>query len=338
MTYVTPPGLDEREIAYPNIYTEEQVEQMKQRGLKFINWNDFAMLTGPGFTTTFLDDIKTRLNNNRSAIIIVVGPPGEGKTYLAIRLGEMLDKNFDITRQMCFTRIHILKILSDEIPLKSGQALLMDEGHLSAGARSWGKQDQQDLVNLLATARSKGFLIVIIALHKNMLDLIIRKYMGSYMIGLEKPGLGTPYRLFIPRFESEVWKNKYDPLEIALPDAERCDAPDCLACDFLRKKGKCMTSRAVYERLKKTYLVGLSKLAGDRIEEQSKKLSTPRRGELEKIIYADHKDKIKYNNRGKINFKCVVRIVDSLGWSVGKSTAELIADSLYENHEDLRPE
>ncbi len=335
MSYVTPPGLDERVVSPPTIYTEEQVEEMKKRGVKFMNWNDYVMMTGPGFTTKFLDDIKARLNKNRSAIIIVVGPPGEGKTYMAMRLAEMFDKKFDIKKQMCFTRVQILKILSGETPLKRGQALLMDEGHLSMGARTWGTQDQQDVVNLLATARSKGFLIIVIALHKDMLDLIIRKYMGSFMIGMEQPGIGTPYRLFIPRFESKMWKNKYDTLEIALPDAELCDAPDCLACKFM---GKCMTTRAIYERLKKSYLAGLSKSAGDRIEAQAKKESTPRRGELEKIIYDDHRAKIIYNNRGKIKTSCIIRVIDSLGWSVGKSTAELIADSLYENHKDLRPE
>lgn len=338
MLYETPKGRDERRIPYPSYYTEDEIEDMKRKGIYFINWSGWAVPVGPNCTMKFLDEIKSRLNSNQSAIILISGPPGKGKSYFAIRIAEMFDSAFDVEKQVCFTRIHLLKILSGEINLKRKQAVIIDEAHISAGSRSWGKQDQQDLVNLLAAARSKGLLILIIALHEKMLDLIIRKYMGSYMIGIERPGLGTPYRLYTPRFSDKLWKSKYDPLEMELPDAETCDAPDCLACEFLYGKEKnCISTRAIYERLKKTFLDELAKTVGERIQTAQTSAERPSRSELIKQIYENHKDEIRYNTHGKIHFSCIIDIVETMGWPTGTALARTIAASLYQKHDDLRP-
>ena len=333
-SYTTPPGTDERRVDYPTYLTKEEVEAKKKKGLYFIDWNGYGFLTGPGCTMKFLNEIKARLNKRKGTFILITGPPGEGKTYFALRLAQIFDPMFDVLNQMCFSRIQILIILDDTVELERGQCMIADEAHISQGARSWGKAEQQDLMNLLATARSKGLLIIVVALHQKMLDVLLRKYMGAYQIGLEEPGIGTPYRLWMPRFENDVWKSKYDELRMSMPDAELCNFHDCLGCDY---EDNCMTIRAVYERLKKEYLRGLSLSIKERIQAEMRSDAKPPRSKLMKYIYEERRDKIRYNNRGKIDFISIIDIIEEEGWSIGDSGAGGIAKSMYEIYPDLRP-
>jgi len=66
--YVTPPGVDEREIPYPEYLTDEEIEDFKKKGIKFINWNGWALPIGPGCTTYFYDEISHRLKHNKSVV------------------------------------------------------------------------------------------------------------------------------------------------------------------------------------------------------------------------------------------------------------------------------
>ena len=219
----------------------------------------------------FFDEIESRREKNKSNIIVITGSPGEGKTYTGIRLAEIFDKRFDPTTQIVFSRPQLLHVIGEHSPLKRGQVILIDEAHYGMGSRRWMENVQKDLMDALASVRSRGFIIIIVCLHIEMLDKIVRKYVLSFMLHMEDRGLSVVYRLYTPRFAKELFKERLGKMRLQLPNAELCAFPDCLEC---KHRFDCMTTRAVYERRKKHFVDEASKQAEERAKAQEQPSTT----------------------------------------------------------------
>jgi len=135
----------------------------------------------------------------------------------------------------------------------------------------------------------------IIALHQQMIDVIVRNFMSVFMIAMNKPGHGDLYHLYTPRFENRQWRKKLPSIRAELPDAEICDSPDCLSCKYR----ECMTIRARYERKKERYLTQLAKEAAEKAEEKIEKKHKPTQSERIKWILEDY-NKIQFGPRGGV--------------------------------------
>ncbi len=332
--YVTPLGKDERKIDYPTIYTEDEKEAMKKRGIYYISWNGWAFPTGPGFTLKWMDEIKGLINNSRSAVIIITGSPGDGKTYYGLRLAQIFDPKFNLEKQMCFTREHLMGILSNKIRVKKGQAVIVDESHFAMGSRSWNTQAQKDLIAQLATARSKGYLLIIVVLHLNMLDKIIRQFIGAYQLDMKRPGYGVPYILFTPRGQTKPWSKAYAPLKLKLPDAELCEFNDCLNCLELPS---CDTLRARYERTKAVFLQGIADVSLSKMENHTAQDSRPPRNILMELVY-EQRSKFRFNTHGNIDTTSIIDIVEEMGYPISPGYADTIKKSIQAKHPDIVPE
>ena len=167
-----------------------------------------------------------------------------------------------------YKRQQLLHVIGEKSPLKRGQIILIDEAHYGMGSRRWMESVQKDLMDALASVRSRGFIIIIVSLHIDMLDVIVRKYVLSFMIHIEDRGRGVVYRLYTPRFARELYKIRLGTVKLKLPQAEICEHPSCLTCQY---RGVCLTTRAVYERYKKAFVDNASKLAEERAEERDSK-------------------------------------------------------------------
>ncbi len=229
-----------------------------------MNWHGFKVLSGPGKDASLLNEFKSRQNNNKANIILVAGAPGEGKSYFALRMAQIFDRHFNPYLQIVFTRKHLLWLLGPESPLERNQVVIIDEAQFIVGARHWYEEVQKDVMEHMEAIRSRGFMIFIIALHLDLLDKIIRKYVLSHMIHMEARGVGIVYRCFTPRFASNTYRKRLGIMKLRLPDYEKCRSviPDCLVCKY---REDCQTLRAIYERRKSAYL-------GKRALEASKKL------------------------------------------------------------------
>ena len=315
--YVTPPGVDEREIDYPPYYTDEEVEEFKRKGIKFINWHGWSVPTGPGCSTWFYDEISHRLSHNKSVVCLFVGPPGSGKSYMALRLAQIFDPKFDPEKQVCFTRLELYNVLAGKVKVRRGQVLILDESHVTVGARTYQVQEQRELVNLIAAARSKGYALFVITLHAAMTDVIIRRYIGSFMIAMNEPGDADLYQLFTPRFEEKGWRKKYPRLYAELPDAELCEHPDCLTCKYLPV---CQTLRARYERKKAAFLRELAEQSRKKAEEKLKRRQAPTDEEAVEILISEA-DKVRFGPKGGVLVASIQRILARHGYKCGMSKA-----------------
>ena len=286
---------------------------------KILNWNGYRILTGHGKSTFILDEIQYRRRTVKQNMIIVVGAPGEGKSYFALRLAEILDKRFNPDTQIVFERTHLLWLIGPKSPLKMGQVIVVDEAQFIAGARRWYEAIQKDLMEHIEAIRSKGFVILIVALHINLLDKVIRKYVLSHMMKMRERGAAIIYHLWTPTFKDKLYRRRLGSLLLQLPDYEKCGYPTCLLCKF---SGKCMTNRAIYERRKKEFLGKMSvhsqKKAAKR--EQAQKF-IDYNDTIKKII--EQKDKVVYTSKGNPEVESI-RIILEENYGMVLSSADTV--------------
>jgi len=215
------------------------------------NFRGYAVGVGDNEKPWFFSEIMRRQKKQEPIVILVTATQGKGKTYTAIRLAEIFDKRFDPYKQIVMKRSQITKLISGRGNLNRNQAIIIDESQFGANARSWGNKDQQALMNFLAAARFYGYMIFIVALHRSMLDSIIRERIINFHIHMEDRGLGTIYQPRHARFDESNYPTRMGKLVLQLPDYDRCNYVTCLTCD---EEIFCNTVRSQYEHIKKDFV------------------------------------------------------------------------------------
>lgn len=275
--YRTPKGVDEGRVVTPDRFKE----RYEEIGATTRIYGHTLWGRGGTLSTKIIDEILRMRRNNESVVIVVTGPPGKGKTYFCVRFAQKLDKLFHIRdtpapppnkddSQLAFGRDHLSYITGSNSPIKRDQVIGMDEAHFGIGARSWQNADQQELTNYIAAIRSKGYILMIIALHTEMVDKIVRNFVLNYEFYVTKRGEGIIYRRFFPQHATKPYRKRLGKMRLMLPDEELCNYGSCLRCKWLNKPPdqRCETIRAVYERRKEEFL---SKQAEKKEEEKTKK-------------------------------------------------------------------
>jgi len=247
---------------------------LKDYGFKAYRYGKTVFLRGPGYDTKVIDEILKKINNQESVVIVITGSPGTGKTYLGMALAQILDARFHCTDtpppapkeddgQIPFTREHLMYLTGADSPLERGQVILPDESHFGIGARGWQNRTQQDLTNYIAAIRSKGYVLIIVVLHTEMIDKMVRDFVINYEIRVTNRGEGIVYRRWFPQFGKEVFKKRIGSIKLPLPDHNLCNFKTCLGCRYVKPKDpkyRCMSIRALYERRKEDFLNSQSKL------------------------------------------------------------------------------
>lgn len=265
--YRTPKGKDESLMPLPPAYKEFEGILTAH---KYLNG---VIMRGGNYTLGVLEEITSKMSRNKSVVINITGPPGVGKTWLAIILALLYDPKFHILDtpapnpeqdhgQLCFTREHIRYLLGENTPLKRGQVIVLDEAHFGMGARSFQKTEQIDMVNLISAIRSKGFMLIIVTLHSSMLDKIPREYVVNYEFGTTDHGKAKPYFKWWPTLATKLFHKGKPVLTMPMPDdydpdtGEGCSDPECLRCKLMKATGekRCFNIRAIYERRKDEFI------------------------------------------------------------------------------------
>lgn len=301
--------------------------------INIVDWHGTQVLQGTGYSSLFFDLVQARTNKENGTIIGVGGAPSDGKTYTGMRLGEIFNRvqpsrQFNPYIQIPFTQEHFLWLLSEDTPLTLGDVIVLDEAHFAAGARNWFKEDQKELVDLIASARNMGFIIILIVLHLDMLDKILRQFTMAFYLHMEEPGLATAYKTFTPRFGNEMIKVTIGPVTLQLPDISKCDHPRCLHCKYLRPKSKdtptCLTIRGIYERRKKEFQLQRVEESRERRQEKNKLKITDTM--LIEKLHEFHSE-LKLTSHGNIENSIIQHIIarEMDGLEIGKTKSREIA-------------
>lgn len=91
--------------------------------------------------------------NNKNFMCVFVGEPGDGKSWGALRLAELLDPTFNVDK-VAFSVKELVERVNEEQP--PGDFTVMDEAGVSMNAKTWWESDQIQLGNILETWRHQN--------------------------------------------------------------------------------------------------------------------------------------------------------------------------------------
>lgn len=90
---------------------------------------------------------------NKNTMIAIIGPPGEGKSWAALALGELLDPGFTADN-VAFRPTRLLERINEDHPI--GDITIADEAGVSLNAKTWWESDQIQVGNILETWRHQN--------------------------------------------------------------------------------------------------------------------------------------------------------------------------------------
>lgn len=310
----------------PGGYDTKIISTIPNSDYDIIDWNGTQFVQGLGYGPVFFDLVQARTNKGTGTIIGSGGAPGDGKTWFVERIGEILNRaqprrEFNPYIQIPFTQEHFLWLLDKQkTPLKPGDVIILDEAHFAAGARNWFKEDQKELVDLIASARNMGFVIILVVLHMSMLDNILRNFTMAFYIHLESPGSAIAYRTFTPRFSTDMIKVRIGELTLQVPWVADCDSPECLKCLDM---STCCNGRAIYER-RKSYFQQL-KIKQSQERRKQKQLDAISDNDKLDLINKFHNE-LTLTSHGNIENTMIQHILTrELGLEVGKTKSRELA-------------
>ncbi len=142
-----------------------------------------------------------RIEQNRNVIGIFVGEPGSGKSLSAIRLAQLVDPAFDVSR-VVFTVNDVLHLINANIP--EGSAIIFDDAGLNINAREW-QNAQSKLFGMLTQGfRYKQIILLLTVPDESFIEAQSRKLtkiafestavQGTMKIKLTSKNSFDPYR------------------------------------------------------------------------------------------------------------------------------------------------
>jgi hypothetical protein len=168
--------------------------------------------------TDFITYLQKRIENSYNNVIVVVGKTGVGKSYLALKLGELIDTGFS-TDNVAFS----IKDFLDLIRMKpKGSVPIFDDAGIYFDAQKFYEKSQQLLSYALESCRFKYQTLIFTVPDFKMLNvnarrlthfLILIKFRGIAQIkSLKYKSDGSTY-LSTLRLDN-LWFNS---VEIGLP-------------------------------------------------------------------------------------------------------------------------
>lgn len=126
---------------------------------------------------------KKTLVTNQDYKTIFTGECGEGKSYGAMRLAELIDPTFNIDR-VVFHAEEFLKLMNRK-DLKKGSVIIWDEASVSLDARDFQTIFNKLLNNILVTMRYKNYVLIFTVPSADFIDKRARHLLDS-LIDLRK--------------------------------------------------------------------------------------------------------------------------------------------------------
>lgn len=110
-------------------------------------------------TDYFTEWAKCRvLDYNKNIIGVAIGDTGSGKTWSAIRLGELIDPNFNIDN-VVFSASEFLALLNSG-RLHKGSVIVYEEVQLSMNKRKWYALSNSIMNQVLSTFRNLNLVVI----------------------------------------------------------------------------------------------------------------------------------------------------------------------------------
>ncbi len=115
----------------------------------------------PADDGSFCDYIRSRIKKNKNFLACITGQTGSGKSYSALRIAQLLDKDFNISR-VCFNPKGFMGVLNAQ-GLRKGNVLVFDEAGVGMSSRNWQSLSNKLLNYCLQTFRHMNLIVLFTA-------------------------------------------------------------------------------------------------------------------------------------------------------------------------------
>lgn len=167
--------------------------------------------------------LSERRRLNRDSILFIVGEKRTGKSYSAIRLGEVLQKSwglppFEVEKQLFFEPEGLVKAFQKY----TNRVLILDEASLSLDSRQWFTVESKILNSLLQT---QGFRKNVVLLTSPTLADFDKRSLGfgHFMILTFRVGFSKVYRIKINQLFKKQMFQPIQHLSFELPGKKNVD-------------------------------------------------------------------------------------------------------------------
>lgn len=196
------------------------------------------------FYHPWINKLVQKLNDGLAPTIAIVGKQGNGKSYTAVKLAEILydeinvfEGDFEPSRNLCYTPLEFVEIFQDiEVPVPRDEdgivqvdemedinpkreMIILDEAATNLNVLDHHDSFNRSVDELLQTQRFMNCVTVFITPKIGSLDSRVRQEV-DFMIEMVDQGLGKPYglsfqhanlgsnsdRRFIPYYALGYWK------------------------------------------------------------------------------------------------------------------------------------
>lgn len=118
-----------------------------------------------------------------------------GKSYAAMKIGEMVDPTFDVSH-VTFTVKELLKLVNSDAP--QGSVFVFDDAGLAAGSREWYSTASKIFGWVSQSIRYKNFIIVITVPSARFIESQSRDLITLHLISSNRKGQFVPYIPYKP--------------------------------------------------------------------------------------------------------------------------------------------
>ena len=126
------------------------------------------------------DDMHRNVKADYDNVVMIEGGEGSGKSNLAWNVINSYSPGFDIEQ----TYVYNMQGIRERFAAADygGGIFWMDETSQIASNRTWQSEDNQDLVGILETSRSKGFSIIGCVPNISRVDIYLREFRMRYLL------------------------------------------------------------------------------------------------------------------------------------------------------------
>lgn len=147
-------------------------------------------------------------SKKQNVLILIVGDPGTGKSFLALRLASMLDPTFNEEtmreRVVCHAeQFSNLIANGDDDKLNEGAAFIVDEMGASMGNRDWYTIGNKSVSVILQTFRYRRLIMIMTVPNMSFIDVHARKLI-NFLIETKKIDFASK------KVKARVWKIKFN--------------------------------------------------------------------------------------------------------------------------------
>jgi DNA-binding CsgD family transcriptional regulator len=212
---------------------------------------------------------------NSSNNIVVVGPPGIGKSWATLSLLSQTDPTFDIERCL-FKASTLLKMIKEKGPnrLKKGQAIFYDEAGIDLNSTEWQGEICKAMNLVWQTCRFRGLHTALVLPYTNFLSKGVRTLMTSKLkvLGWNSKTKLTKIKPLAVEFNPDVKEGgKFYHKRLLVKTLQGSTQ----FCNTIEVPAPEKSLRIEYEKLKQEYTDDLYDKIGKRVEEYERKSVAP---------------------------------------------------------------